>query len=296
MPGVMLPPAGGAQIAPPPWGESPQAYPSQVVVVGRIAPPPGANRNTCSVRREEATPLGSPRLSGRGIGPRMPVVVAFERGEQVRDLLFDQVTDAPKLLGGHVAWIGDFPVHPLPGEHERALVATPHRHGHVHLLTVELVEPLGGMRGEVVAEFSHGLDCLGIDPPRGPGAGAGCCDSPLAMHAGKRLRHLAAVGVFDAHKQHTLHGELTFITVPRSWAFFGKASLDRASLRFRHRLSGRSSGLRRESLAKGDETSKYFGFLFECNERLQLGLHIWPVEKTFLSDHDAFEIDPILWS
>src|SRR6516162_5752962 len=60
------------------------------------------------------------------------------------------------------------------------------------------------MAGQIVTDFVHELDGAGINLSPGPGAGAVGFHLSTAMHARERLGHLAAVGVFHAHKQDAL--------------------------------------------------------------------------------------------
>src|SRR5207237_6502552 len=59
------------------------------------------------------------------------------------------------------------------------------------------------MRAQIVADLAHEFDGPGIDSARRPRAGAGDFHFSLSESPGKRLRHLAAIGIFDADKENS---------------------------------------------------------------------------------------------
>ena len=115
-----------------------------------------------------------------------------------------------KVFARHVARVGDGPLLAAGGAHQRARVATAHRHRHVYHLAVERVERLRPVRRQVVADLLHRLDGPRVDAARGPRPGAVRLDDPGAVHARERLGHLAAVAVLDADEQDALHGQASF--------------------------------------------------------------------------------------
>src|SRR5690349_17113693 len=77
------------------------------------------------------------------------------------------------------------------------------------------------MLRQVVAALAHRLDRPGIDPPRGSRAAAVSFHVAGAVHAGERLRHLAAVAVLDANEEDASgHGDASMATAQQhglSW-------------------------------------------------------------------------------
>src|ERR1019366_5845160 len=71
------------------------------------------------------------------------------------------------------------------------------------------VQPFRRMRGQGVAEFLHGLDCLRVDPTRWAGTGAERFNLPCPVNAGKRLGHLTAVRVLDADEYDFFHERIS---------------------------------------------------------------------------------------
>src|SRR5438128_2526688 len=73
------------------------------------------------------------------------------------DLGFDERAYFAELLGRHFSGVGNLPVEPSLGLDDGALVAAAHCHRHVKLECCQLVQALGVVGGQVVAEFVHGL-------------------------------------------------------------------------------------------------------------------------------------------
>src|SRR5262249_5381008 len=112
--------------------------------------------------------------------------------------------------GRHLLGVRYLPVELLLGADERTRIATTQRHGSVEVLAVELFQPLGRVRGQVVADFLHGLDRLRIDPTRWAGTGTVCLHHASPVNSGESLGHLAAVRVLDADEKTPLHGQASF--------------------------------------------------------------------------------------
>src|SRR5262249_43269398 len=90
-----------------------------------------------------------------------------------------------------------------------------HGDGDFDLLTVEGVQSFRPMRGEVVADFLHGLDCFWVDLTGWPRPGAEGFDFTRTMDSSERLGHLAPVGVLDAEKNNFSHAVLRALALFR---------------------------------------------------------------------------------
>lgn len=146
-----------------------------------------------------------------GGNEKMPRSVrSTEDFEKLLHLRLDQIANFSEHLRRHFPGVRDLPVDAVPGAHQRTLVAAAHRHGGVKVLSVEVVQPLGGVGGQVVADFLHRRDRSGIDPTGWAGTGAEGFDLTAPVEASERLGHLAAVGVLHADEQDALHDRTFF--------------------------------------------------------------------------------------
>jgi hypothetical protein len=92
------------------------------------------------------------------------------------------------------------------GEHPHhrrrpAFILAAHRNNHVVLNVWNFRQPFGVMLLQVVAEFLHGGDSLWVDGFSGAATCTVWLDPLRTVHSGKRLGHLAAVGVLPTDEQ-----------------------------------------------------------------------------------------------
>ena len=93
------------------------------------------------------------------------------------------------------------PVQPQASWNLRAAVSAAHRYHRVVRARRHFRQRLAAMGRKVVAQLGHRLHRPGIDLPAGTRAGAITLYQWAAQHAGERLGHLAAVGVFHTDEK-----------------------------------------------------------------------------------------------
>ena len=124
--------------------------------------------------------------------------------QQVFDLRIDHCADLAKLVGVQILWIGNAPIFMNAGADHRTGVAAAHGDRGLEFHVGNIGESLRSVLAQVVTEFAHRSDRLGIDDAGRARAGAVGLELPLAVHFDERLGQLAAARVLDTNKQHAL--------------------------------------------------------------------------------------------